>query len=96
MPEFPGGMNALRRFLERNLNNPRDLEENETVSVKVRFVVGFDGKLKSFETIQDGGEEFNKEVMRVLKKMPDWVPGKTQGQNISVYYTIPVKFVAQN
>lgn len=96
MPEFPGGMNALRRFLERNLSNPRDLEENETVSVKVRFVVGFDGKLKSFETIQDGGEEFNKEVIRVLKKMPEWVPGKTKGQNISVYYTIPVKFVAQN
>jgi protein TonB len=96
MPEFPGGINALRSFLQRHLTNPRDLEENETVSVKIRFVVGYDGKLKSFETVQDGGEEFNKEVMRVLKKMPDWVPGKTKGQNVSVYYTIPVKFVPQN
>lgn len=96
MPEFPGGMPALRRFLERNLSNPRDLEENETVSVKVRFVVGFDGKLKSFETIEDGGEEFNKEVIRVLKKMPEWIPGKTRGQTVSVYYTIPVKFVPAN
>ncbi len=93
MPEYPGGINALRKFLQRNLTNPRDMEENEQVSVKVRFVVGYDGKLKSFEVAQDGGEEFNKEVVRVLKKMPEWVPGKTKGQNVSVYYTIPVKFV---
>ncbi len=96
MPEYPGGIDVLRKFLERNLTNPRDLEENEVVSVKVRFVVGYDGKLKGFETVQDGGAEFNKEVIRVLKKMPDWVPGKTKGQNVSVYYTIPVKFVAAN
>lgn len=96
MPEYPGGIDGLRKFLQRNLTNPRDLEENEVVSVKVRFVVGYDGKLKGFETVQDGGEEFNKEVIRVLKKMPDWVPGKTRGQNVSVYYTIPVKFVASN
>lgn len=93
MPEYPGGMNALRKFLQKNLTNPRDMEENELISVKVRFVVGFDGKLKSFEVAEDGGDEFNKEVIRVLKKMPEWIPGKTKGQNVSVYYTIPVKFV---
>lgn len=93
MPTYPGGIEALKRFLQRNLTNPRDLEENEIVSVKMKFVVGYDGKLKGFETVQDGGEEFNKEVIRVLKKMPAWVPGKSNGQNVSVYYTIPVKFV---
>jgi periplasmic protein TonB len=93
MPEFPGGMKALKKFLERNLTNPRDMEEDEMISVRVRFVVGYDGKLKSFETVLDGGDEFNKEVIRVLKKMPEWVPGKARGQNVSVYYTIPVKFI---
>jgi protein TonB len=93
MPEYPGGMTALRKFLQKHLSNPRDLEENELISVKVRFVVGFDGKLKSFEVAEDGGDEFNKEVIRVLKKMPEWIPGKTRGQHVSVYYTIPVKFV---
>ena len=96
MPSYPGGMDALKRFLQKNLTNPRDLEEGEMVSVKIRFVVGYDGKLKSFTTVQDGGEEFNKEVVRVLKKMPEWVPGKTKGQNVSVYYVIPVKFVPFN
>ena len=96
MPSYPGGVDALRKFLQRNLTNPKDMEEGEEVSVKVKFVVGYNGKLQSFVTVQDGGEEFNKEVVRVLKKMPEWVPGKSNGQNISVYYTIPVKFVAAN
>jgi protein TonB len=92
-PSFPGGINALRTFLQRNLINPRDLEEGEQVSVQVRFVVGYDGKLQRFETVKDGGGEFNNEVIRVLKKMPQWIAGKSNGKNVSVYYTIPVKFV---
>ncbi len=96
MPAYPGGMEALRKFLQKNLTNPKEMEEGEEVSVKVKFVVDYDGNLKSFVTVQDGGEEFNKEVIRVLNKMPDWIPGQSNGQNVSVYYTIPVKFVAAN
>ena len=92
-PSFPGGINALRTFLQRNLSNPRDLEEDEQVRVQVKFIVGYDGKLQRFETVKDGGTEFNEEVIRVLKKMPQWIAGKSNGKNVSVYYTIPVKFV---
>jgi periplasmic protein TonB len=95
MPQFPGGLIALKKFLERNLKNPRDLEEGEKISVKINFVVGYDGKLKSFQLQEDGGDEFNREVIRVLKRMPDWIPGKSGGQNVSVYYAIPVKFLAE-
>lgn len=94
MPAFPGGMEALKRFLERNLTNPSTLNEGEVVSVKVQFIVGYDGKLKGFTVLEDGGDEFNREVIRVLKKMPTWVPGKSHGENVSVYYTIPVKFIS--
>jgi periplasmic protein TonB len=96
LPSYPGGLEALRKFLERNLNNPKEMEEGESVSVRIRFVVNYNGKLQSFVTVQDGGEEFNKEVVRVLKKMPEWIPGKAKGENVSVYYTIPVKFVPAN
>ena len=70
------------------------MEAGQVISVKIKFVVGFEGKLKSFEIIEDGGMIFNKEVIRVLKKMPDWIPGKSNGEAVSVYYTIPVKFTA--
>jgi periplasmic protein TonB len=96
MPEYPGGMEALRKFLGRNLGNPRDLDEGESISVKVKFVIGYDGKLQRFELVQDGGSEFNNEVIRVLKKMPAWIPGKSKGQNVSVFYTIPVKFIRED
>ena len=92
MPLYPGGMDALRKFLERNLKTPQDLEEGQHVIVKIRFIVGYDGTLKGFETMQDGGTAFNNEVVRVLKKMPQWIPGKTNGENVSVYFTIPVNF----
>ncbi len=95
-PSYPGGIDALRIFLQRNLINPRDLEEGEQVSVQLKFIVGYDGKLQRFETIKDGGEEFNSEVIRVLKKMPQWIAGKSNGRNVSVYYTIPVKFVSND
>lgn len=91
-PSFPGGTEALMNFLRKHLNNPEPMADGEYISVKVTFVVGLDGKLQSFKIIQDGGDIFNKEVIRVLKKMPDWVPGKAKGENVSVYYTIPVKF----
>jgi protein TonB len=94
MPEYPGGIAALRKFLEKNLSNPEELEEGKEVAVKIRFIVGYDGVIKGFETVQDGGRAFNNEVVRVLKKMPQWIPGKTHGENVSVYYTIPVKFTA--
>jgi periplasmic protein TonB len=92
MPTYPGGMEELRKFLQKNLQNPEDIEEGGMVSVKIKFVVGYDGTLKSFETVEDGGKAFNNEVIRVLKKMKPWNPGKTRGENVSVYYTIPVKF----
>ena len=94
MPAYPGGMEALRKFLQKNLQNPQDMEQGQTIAVKIKFVVGYDGELKSFETIEDGGAAFNNEVIRVLKKMPEWTPGKSNGENVSVYYTIPVKFTA--
>jgi periplasmic protein TonB len=87
---YPGGNLELRRFLEKNLQAPE--ENSEAVQVKVRFLVGFDGNLESFDIVQDGGIDFNKEVIRVLKKMPKWNPGKKGGRNVRVYYYLPVKF----
>ena len=91
---FPGGEKELIRFLQKNLRSPRDMEEGETVEVRIKYVVGFDGNLQSFSVAKDGGEMFNSEVIRVLKKMPKWNAGKKAGQNVPVYYTIPVKFTS--
>lgn len=89
-PAYPGGEKELRRFLERNLQAPEDIAD--MVQVKIKFVVDNDGKLESFTILQDGGEAFNEEVIRVLKKMPQWNPGKKGGRNVKAYCYLPVKF----
>lgn len=92
-PSYPGGLPALRKFLEKNLITPTAMESGEEVGVNIKFVVGYDGKLKSFVVLKSGGDEFDNEVIRVLKKMPQWNPGRSHGKDVSVYTTIPVKFV---
>ncbi len=96
MPSYPGGIKALRRFLEKNITSQATIEPGDMVSVKVKFIVGYDGKLRGFEVVEDGGAQYNNEVIRVLKKMPDWIPGKSNGENVSVYFIVPVKFMPQD
>jgi len=96
MPQFPGGTAALLEYLRRHLVAPEELDPGSTVSVKVRFVVSYDGTLRSFDVLQSGGAAFDQEVIRVLKKMPLWIPGKNGQENVSVYYIVPVKFTADD
>ena len=90
IPQYPGGINALLKFLKSNLHSPDDLDAE--VQVRVRFVVNYDGTLMKFDVTQSGGEVFDNEVVRVLKKMPKWIPGKSNGDNVAVWYTVPIKF----
>jgi protein TonB len=93
MPEYPGGTEALRRFLSRNLRNPdEDQTAAETVRVVARFVVDKDGTITQVVFRENAGTKFEQEVMRVLKKMPKWKPGVFKGKAASVYFTLPVVF----
>ncbi|MGH2566389.1 MAG: energy transducer TonB, partial [Ginsengibacter sp.] len=84
MPQYPGGIRSLLNFLKKNLHTPEDVEDGDEISVKVKFVVNYDGKLESFNVVKSGGASFDNEVLRVLKKMPLWIPGKSNGENVSV------------
>jgi protein TonB len=93
MPEFPGGMQALLRFLGKNLEVPENaLEPGEKVRVPVKFVVSKEGTLTGIEFPGQANDIFTKEIIRVLSKMPKWKPGVQNGRAVSVYYTIPVIF----
>ncbi len=94
MPEFPGGVEALKRFLIRNLRMPENnLEEGAQVRVIARFVVGANGRVRDIEITLPAGAEFNTEVKRVIAKMPDWKPGSQNHRNVAVYFNLPVNFV---
>ena len=93
MPEFPGGQAAFMRFLSKNLKVPEGgLEPGQRLKILVRFVVGKEGELSQVEFLQTSGEEVEREVTRVLNKMPKWKPGVQNGEKVSVYFTLPVIF----
>jgi protein TonB len=70
------------------------LEAGQKRSVLVRFSVSEDGSVTQFEIVQSGGEAFDREVLRVLRKMPRWKPAIQNGRPVSVLFTQPVTFVA--
>ncbi len=96
MPEYPGGIKALLAYLKKNIHAPEaEMEEGKEIWVRVKFVVNYAGEIEKFVVMESGGEAYDNEVLRVLKKMPLWIPGKSNGKNISVYFTIPVKFTQE-
>ena len=91
-PSFPGGMNAWISFLQRHLRVPEELEPGIKVTVLVKFIVGTDGSINNFEVVQSGGSSFDREVIRVLKKMPKWTPAMQNGHPAATSFTQPVSF----
>lgn len=96
-PQFPGGFEALRKFLYRHLTPPDQLglEAGEKKIVKVRFTVSKDGSVSLIEVIESAGNIFDKEVIRVCKKMPAWKPAIQNGEPVTTSYVLPVTFISE-
>lgn len=94
-PQFPGGTQAWLNFLSRHLRPPADMEAGEKRSSLIKFSVDEEGTITNFQVIQSGGTEFDNEVIRVLRKMPKWLPAIQNGKPTAVSFTQPVTFVAQ-
>ncbi|GAB4094236.1 energy transducer TonB [Flaviaesturariibacter terrae] len=93
-PSFPGGMKAWGDFLARYLQAPADMEPGEKRSVLVRFWVDEEGNVGRFEFLQSGGQSFDSEVLRVLRKMPKWKPALQRGRAVATSFVQPVTFQA--
>lgn len=94
MPSFPGGPQALKKFLKDNLRYPAIAAENGVSGrVVLRFVVSKTGKIDNIEVVGPVDRALDEEAVRVVKAMPDWVPGKQNGHSVAVYYNLPVSFV---
>lgn len=94
MPQFPGGHDAFIKFMQRNLRQPDDFEDGQKMTITARFVVNVEGEIVDIDITQNGRKDLDAEVIRVIKKMPRWTPGMQNGRKVSVYYKVPVTFVA--
>lgn len=72
---------------------PDDLEAGEKKVVVVRFMVDVDGSITRMEIVQTDGEKYSREVMRVLNKMPRWIPAEQNGLQVATWFEQPVTFI---
>lgn len=92
-PEFPGGMEALYKYLAQNIKYPQLARENGiTGKVYVTFVVEKDGTIANPKILRDIGGGCGAEAIRVVKAMPKWSPGKQRGKAVRVQFNLPVNF----
>lgn len=96
MPSFPGGQQALMQWLSSNLQYPVIAAENGVQGrVIVRFVVERDGSVSNVQVVRSVDPSLDKEAVRVVSNMPNWIPGKQNGEAVRVNYTVPVMFKLQ-
>jgi protein TonB len=92
-PQFPGGYEALAAFMRKNLVTPEELEVGEKKIVKIKFIVGKDGSVTDVIILESPGKSYDKEVSRVVKRMPKWEPAIQNDINVAVGYVLPVTFM---
>ena len=92
-PQYPGGFEALNEFFKNNLMTPEELEPGDKKIVKVKFIVGVDGKLSDVTILESPGKIYDKEVTRVLRKMKPWEPAIQNDMNVAVSFVLPVTFI---
>ncbi|MCR4602079.1 MAG: TonB family protein [Prevotella sp.] len=96
MPQFPGGDAALVQYLSSHIKYPVVAEENGIQGrVICTFVVERNGSITNVRVVKSVDPSLDKEAVRVLKGMPNWVPGKQDGSAVRVKYTVPVTFRLQ-
>jgi periplasmic protein TonB len=97
--EFPGGQPAWRAFLESNLNGDIATKKKAPAgkyTVIVQFVVGYDGTISNIEATTNNGYGMEKEVIRVIRKCPKWIPAEQHGRKVKAYRRQPISFEVVN
>ncbi len=93
MPDFPGGMQELMKFLSSNIKYPAQAhKENRQGRVIVQFVVRKDGQIVEPKIAKSVSPDLDAEALRVISIMPNWTPGRQRGEAVSVKFTVPIMF----
>ncbi|QIA08215.1 energy transducer TonB [Draconibacterium halophilum] len=93
MPEFPGGDEALRKYIANAITYPEIAHTKEIEGkVYVSFVVEKDGSIGNAKIERGVDPSLDKEALRVVKSLPKWKPGKQRGEPVRVQYTVPINF----
>ena len=96
MPEYPGGMDELMKYMQTNIRYPKEAQERGLQGrVIVQFVVNEDGSICNEQVVKSVDPQLDAEAIRIIRSMPNWTPGKQRGEPVRVRFTLPVTFRLQ-
>ena len=93
--EYSGGRKELVKFLTRNITVPSIAEElGIQGKVYLKFIIDSNGAMSGLHVSRGIPDctECDMEALRVLAYMPDWIPATCNGENIAIWYTLPIAF----
>jgi len=93
MPSYPGGDTARIKFLVENIVYPKTAKEKGIQGVVyITFVIDESGHVEDVRVLRGIGGGCDEEAVRVVKLMPNWTPGKSEGKNVRVQFNMPIRF----
>jgi protein TonB len=92
-PEFPGGYSALTEWIDDNLKYPVEAAMDGIEGrVIVQFIIRPTGKIVDAKVVRGIAPSLDKEALRLINIMPNWIPGRQKGKAVNVRYTLPITF----
>ncbi len=93
LPQFPGGMMLFMKWLTKNLKYP-DAARRQQIQgrVMVAFIVNADGTTVDAKVVNQVHPLLEREALRVIRMMPRWQPGISNGQTCRTLVHIPIVF----
>ncbi|HCO66958.1 MAG TPA: hypothetical protein DIT04_04255 [Dysgonomonas sp.] len=102
LPQFPGGISAMKKFISSNMQYPAEaIKHKEEGNVMVQFIVSPTGEISDvFGVVRCRHNDkctgtslvLAKEAERIVKSMPDWIPGENKGKKVATRYVLPISF----
>lgn len=92
MPEYPGGQAAMLKFIADNLKYPIGMADDFQGSVIVTFYVDTLGHVCDPQIVRGLDSALDREVLRVVRLFPEFIPGRHEGKKVNVYMNLPMRF----
>ena len=91
-PEFPGGMSALRAFVQ--LHVAQVLEDDASVAGRrayVQFRIKKDGTIDNIGLVRGDREAYH-EAIKIVEQMPQWIPARRYGEFADAHFVLTIDF----
>ncbi len=93
MPEFPGGQDSLYKYIAHNIYYPPVAKDNKIEgTIYIKFVINADGSISDVTLLKGIGGGCDEEAIKVIKNMPNWIPGTQENKPVKVQFEIPLSF----